>query len=158
MSDATVPAPAGTYTATPTSTLSPAAEQARRMTWPTAAVAWVVSSALSAQGAHGVAEAVVLPVLLALVTAGIYGWLVPSRLRTGRVGTPALVLSVVALLLILPAFWSGLPMVLGAAGAVLGHAGRGAGTGGGRSIAAVVVGALAVVAYLASYVTEILGI
>jgi hypothetical protein len=49
-------------------------------------------------------------------------------------------------LLLLPAFWSGLPIVLGAAGYVLGQAGRdGRQTTGGLALGAIVVGIAAIV-------------
>ena len=59
-----------------------------------------------------------------------------------------------ALVLLLPAFWSGLPLVLGVAGLVVGNAGRTAPSGAGKCIAAVVLGALAAVGYLAIYISD----
>lgn len=135
-----------------------ATERARRMTWPTAAVVLLAGGALTAYGAHDLREIVVVLAVLALVVAGVYGWLIPRRLRSGRVANPALALSVLGLLLIMPAFWSALPLALGAAGVLLGQAGRSAPAGGGRSIAAVVIGALAVVAYFGTYVAEAFGV
>ena len=57
----------------------------------------------------------------------------------------ALAYAVVAALLAVPAFWTGLPFVLGVAAVILGNVGRTAqGTEPGRAIAAVVLGALGV--------------
>lgn len=63
-------------------------------------------------------------------------------------------LSLTAALLTLPAFWTGLPLVLGAAGVVLGHVGRHRSSGSGKSIAAVVIGALVVIGYLSIYIVD----
>jgi hypothetical protein len=63
-------------------------------------------------------------------------------------------LSVIAALLTLPAFWTGLPLVLGAAGALVGYAGRGAAKGSGLSIAALLIGALSVLGYLTIYIVD----
>ena len=51
--------------------------------------------------------------LSALVTAGVFGLLLPRALREDSAPGRALTLSVLGLPLIVPAFWSGLPMVLG---------------------------------------------
>lgn len=138
-------------------TASPA-ERVRRLSWPTAAAVLLVGSAFTIYGAHDLREVVVVLAVLAAVVAAVYGWLLPSRLRSGRVATPGLVLSVVAVVLIPPAFWSALPLALGAAGALLGHAGRTGRAGTGRATAALVLGVLAVVAYLATYAAEALGV
>jgi hypothetical protein len=90
--------------------------------------------------------------------AGVFGRLVPARLRSGKVATPALVLGLLGVLFVVPAFWSGLPLALGAAAVLLGQAGRTAAHGSGRSIAAVALGALAVVGYFGTYALEALGI
>lgn len=117
----------------------------------------VVASGLTIYGAHTWAEvAVVLPVIVA-TTAVVFGLVVPRALRKESAGGTALALSIPAALLVLPAFWAGLPLVLGLAGATVGNAGRTARSGGGKSLAAVVIGAVAVLAYAATYVSEIAG-
>ena len=63
-------------------------------------------------------------------------------------------MGVVALLLVVPASWSGLPMLLGAAATLLGYAGRRADSGAGKAIVALVLGLLAMAAYLAVYVSD----
>lgn len=94
-----------------------------------------------------------VPFLIAvvvLVAGFVYGWLLPRSARSGRVpartARAALAHSVVGLLLVPAAFWSGLPIVLGGAGMLLGsqvlRAETDSDSGPGR--AAVVTGGLAV--------------
>lgn len=113
-----------------------------------------VASAFTAWGAHDLREtAMVVPVILA-VAALVYGVVVPRALGSERAGGTALALSVPAALLTVPVFWSGLPLVLGAAGVLLGYAARGGARGGGKAIAGVVLGVLAVVGYLTIYIVD----
>ena len=81
-------------------------------------------------------------------------YVVPRALRKDSAGGTALGLSIPAVLLLLPAFWSGLPMILGVAGAMVGNAGRNAPSGSGKSITALILGALAVLGYLAIYIGD----
>jgi hypothetical protein len=94
---------------------------------------------------------------IAIGAALVFGLAVPRGLKrlaaTGRAGTGAVVLSVLALLLVVPAFWTGLPPVLAVGGIVLGLAGRTA-TRGGLAIAATVVGLLAIVGDVAIYIAD----
>lgn len=125
---------------------------------PAAAVgfaAGLLALALSALGAHDWTELLVEVGLICVTTLGVFGFLVPRALRRESAPGPALGLSIPALLLVVPAFWSGLPLVLGVGGLLVGNAGRTARTGSGRCIAAVVVGALAVLAYIAIYVGDL---
>jgi hypothetical protein len=64
-----------------------------------------------------------------------------------------LTLSILGLLTVV-AFWSGLTPILAGGGALLGWAGRDADRGRAMSWAAVVIGAIALVGYLAIYSTE----
>ncbi len=116
--------------------------------------AFLVSSVWTALGAHDVREIVVSLGVAAAITAGVYAFLMPRALERPSAGGTALALSAVALVLTVPAFWSGLPLILGVAGAALGYAGRNAGSGTGRSITAIVLGALAVLGYLAIYLID----
>jgi len=92
--------------------------------------------------------------VIAVVAIGIYGALLPAGLRgigthTARWSGWALALGIVALGSTPVSFWSGLPVLLGTAGAVLGSAGRHAGTAKrGVATAALVVGSFAAVASL----------
>jgi hypothetical protein len=94
---------------------------------------------------------------IAIGAALVFGLAVPRGLKrlaaTGRAGAGAVVLSVLALLLVVPAFWTGLPPVLATGGIVLGLAGRTA-TRGGLAIAATVVGLLAIVGDVAIYIAD----
>lgn len=115
----------------------------------------VVASALTTYGAHTWAEiAVTVPVIL-VTAALVFGLVVPRALRKESAGGAALGLSIPAALLLLPAFWAGLPLVLGLGGLVVGNAGRTGRSGAGACIAAVVLGAIAVLGYVAIYVMDI---
>jgi hypothetical protein len=66
---------------------------------------------------------------------------------------PGLVCSLLGLLL-LPVFWSGLPIVLGTAGALLGQAERAGTAGRGLALAAIVVGVAAVVLNILGFLVD----
>ena len=108
----------------------------------------------TAFGAHDWAELLVVAGILVITTGLVFGLVVPRALRKDSAGGTALGLSIPALLLLLPAFWSGLPLVLGVAGALVGSAGRRAPTGAGKCIVAVVLGTLAAVGYVAIYMSD----
>lgn len=87
----------------------------------------------------------IIIVVLLVIAAITFLLFVPRASRFNRPEVPGLVCSILGLLLLL-VFWSGLPIVLGAAGALLGQSGRTAGTAGrSLSLAAIVVGVGAVV-------------
>lgn len=121
----------------------------RRMTAVVGLATWAVATGFIVLNAHDVGEMVISSAILGVVTVGIFGWLLPRQMVTGAPGT-ALALSILAALLTLPAFWSGLPAVLGVAGAMLGNASVSVARR--RGLAAVAVGALAVTGYLVLYV------
>ena len=129
-------------------------ERIRRAVAPAALGVAVVSGFWTVLGAHGTPEIVVVLATIAVVTGGVYGFLLPRALNRPSAGGTALVLSGVAVALTLPAFWTGLPLVLGVDGAMLGYAGRGAPSGSGKAIAGCVLGLLAAMAYLAIYVID----
>lgn len=112
----------------------------------------VVIGSVVGDGAWGreVLTASVMVAVLGAVTVGVFAKVVRPRLgrdvEVSRRSRTGLVLAVLALVTV-AAFWSGLPVVLGAAGVLLGVdalADRRSGT----AIAAVVVGGLAIVAGL----------
>lgn len=111
----------------------------------------------TALGAHDWTEIGIVGGAVVLTAVLVYGWVVPRALRKESAGGTALALTIPAVLLVVPAFWSGLPMVLGAAGLLVGGAGRNARKGAGLCIAGVVLGALAVAAYLVIYVGDATG-
>lgn len=144
-------------TITPATTV-PSSPRATSARW--GALALVVAVATAIYGAFGdphpsAQQESAVPFIcavLVVVAAGLYGLLLPAGLRgvaAGRWSGAALTLGIVALVLTPVSFWSGLPLVVGTAAAVLGAAGRRtATTGRGRATAAVVLGVLAVVACL----------
>jgi hypothetical protein len=89
---------------------------------------------------------IVVVVVLVIATI-VFFLIVPRGESSNRPAVPGLACSIIGLLLVFPAFWSGLPIVLGAAGFVLGQAGRGSrrATGGWYALGAIVVGIAAVV-------------
>ena len=114
----------------------------------------LLATAAAAFGANDWAELLIVVVVLFVTTALVYGLVVPRALRKDSAGGTALGLSIPALVLLLPAFWSGLPLVLGLAGALLGGAGRHAPTGSRKCIAAIALGTLAAIGYLAIYISD----
>lgn len=115
----------------------------------------LIGAVLLTYGAHDWTEIIVSTSILVAVTAVVFGLVLPKALRKESAGGTGLALSVPAALLTLPAFWSGLPLVLGVAGMIVGNAGRNARTGSGKCIAALVLGALAVLGYVAIYVSDL---
>ena len=126
----------------------------RRAIVPVGVGSFAVAAFWIGMGAHDVGEIVSMVALSAAVAGGVFGFVLPRAMREESAPGRALTLSVLGLLLIVPAFWSGLPMVLGSAGALLGYAGRNARSGAKGSVTALVIGLLAVAGYLASYVTD----
>jgi hypothetical protein len=120
---------------------------------------FLVASFWTVLGADSTREILLVLPLAAVIAGLVDGLLLPRSLERGRAGGVALSLGIVAVLLTLPAFWSGLPLILGAAAVLLGSAGRGtvaaSGQGsGGKATAALVLGALAVVGYLVIYLVD----
>ncbi len=89
--------------------------------------------------------------LIAVATAVVFGLVVPRY--AGRSAGVGLGLATAGLLLLVPAFWSGLPAVLGAGGVVLGVAARRTRRSG-VATAAVAIGALAMIGYVAIYMLD----
>jgi hypothetical protein len=154
-----------TATTTATTTNTDLAAPARP--WLTAAFAVVGAVALNALGIWGdgttsgeddpLQSFVVVCGVIAVASGLVFGLFVPRALKrvaaTGQAGVGALVLSALALVLVVPGFWTGLPPVLAAGGIVVGLAGRTA-THSGMAIAAVVIGLLAIVADVAIYALD----
>jgi hypothetical protein len=83
----------------------------------------------------------IILIVLLVLSAITFLLFVPRGTRSNHPAVPGLVCSILGLLL-LPVFWSGLPVVLGTAGALLGREART--TGWGLALAAVIVGIAAV--------------
>lgn len=114
----------------------------------------LVSAALTTLFAHGWGEAISMSALIVVTAAVVYGYVVPRALRQESAGGTALALAIPAALLVAPAFWTGLPLVLGVAAVLVGSEGRRAPTGAGKSIAGLVLGALTSLFYLSIYVMD----
>lgn len=84
------------------------------------------------------------------IAAALFGWAIPRIERPARAG---LVVGVLALLS-LPAFWSGLPYVLGPAAIALGLLGRARAESRGSGTVAVGIGTVATVAAIAAIIVE----
>ena len=126
----------------------------RRFVVPTGLVTAAVSSVFTYLGAHSRVEYVSMIALALVTTAVVYGWVAPRALEEDAAPKTAMAMSVVAALTALPAYWTGLPLVLGAAGALVGYAGRGAARGSGLSITAMLIGVLSVLGYLTIYIVD----
>ncbi len=132
-------------------------DRMRRAAAPTGLAVLLPISALTIYGAHNLAEIITVLTIVVVVVAAVYGFLLPRKLRApGSAGGVALALSAVAAVVLVPAFWSGLPLALGAAGVMLGYADRNAPTGSAKSVAALVIGALASIGYFAIYILDTL--
>lgn len=96
---------------------------------------------------------IVICAVIVVAAAIVFGWAVPRALSRPTPAHTALVLSGLALLLV-PAFWTGLPPVLAAGGVLLGLAGRSRPRSTTASGVALVVGVLALVAVTAVWVLD----
>jgi hypothetical protein len=127
---------------------------------PVAVGAIVLAVVLNALGSfagteedHATRYFLVVCVIVAVEAAVVFGFVVPRGLQRGAAGAVALTLSVLGLLSV-AVFWTGLPPVLAAGGALLGWAGRRSERGAGLCRAAIVIGALALVADVAVYLLD----
>lgn len=123
----------------------------RRSVFPAGILSTGVAMAFSYLGAHDLGEVLVMFVLQAVVAGLLFGVVVSRGLRHDSAGGRGIAMAVVGLLLVAPAFWSGLPVLLGVAAVLLGLAGRRASHGSGKAITSLALGVLCVVAYLAIY-------
>lgn len=130
----------------------------RSLIWPLAAVAVAAAAALAAWRTFGgddddVAEYLVVLTVIVLAAVIVFGWLVRQTFRSGAFGGTGLILAVLGLVSLL-IFWSGLPPILGLAGAFLGWVGRERRKGN-LAMAALVVGVLVLVADLLIYIQDL---
>jgi hypothetical protein len=143
-----------TTTQAPTATDDRA--QVRQALVPVAVAVTVVGGTLSWLFADSVAEGAVEVAFIALLTAAIFGLVVARGLRHEASGGRGIAMGAIGLLAVPVAFWSGIPLVLGAGATLLGQAGRRADQGSGKAIAAFVLGALTLIGYVAVYVGDYL--
>ena len=118
-------------------------------------VCFLVAGGLIIAEADSNAEIYLMGALLAVGTAVIFGLVLPRGLRRDAAGGRGLVLAGIGALLVVPAFWSGLPLPLGAAAVLLGWAGHRAFRGSGLCVASLVLGALVCLTYLMIYLSDI---
>ena len=95
---------------------------------PVAIGAIALATVLAALGTFGdssqdnkARDFLVLCAVIAVAAAVVFGWVVPRGLEKEAAGAAALTLSILGLVSVL-AFWSGLPPILAAGGALLGWA------------------------------------
>lgn len=117
------------------------------------AFAAVNLAGLTGPGDHGAVEVLLAVGIVVIAGAIVFGLVVPwakgssSKRAEGRPSRAGLTMSILGFLSIV-AFWSGLPIILGAGGAALGQIGReqAATSGrGGLAIAALIIGTVAAV-------------
>jgi hypothetical protein len=124
-----------------------------------AAIGAGLAALLAAWGTYGSGEEysngeyLAVLAIIAVATAGVFGWLVPRALRGKRGGATALVLSALGFLAV-AVFWAGLPPVFAVGGIVVGLAGWDAPRGAWLNRAAVVLGAVAIAADIAVYIAD----
>ena len=102
---------------------------------------------------HGFMEFVVIAAIAVAVAALMFLVVVPRALRLGRTANLGLGLAVGALPFVL-VFWSGIAPALAVSGILLGTAARRTSDGAGKGTAAVVIGALALLGYVAIYISD----
>ncbi len=105
-------------------TLSADHEEARRATPWVAGVTLALATGLTILGANSTSEIYIILGVVAVAAALVFGFVVPRGLRHETAGGRALAMAVVGALLVVPAFWSGLPVVLGSGATLLGYAGK----------------------------------
>lgn len=130
--------------------------QVRQALVPTAVAVAVVGGTLSWLFADSRAEGAGEVGFIVLLTAAIFGLVVARGLRHAAAGGRGIALGVIGLLAVPVAFWSGVPLVLGAGATLLGQAGRRADRGSGKAIASFVLGVLTLIGYVAIYVGDYL--
>src|SRR3954447_5215002 len=129
-------------------------DRARHALVPVAVTSFLIAAFLDLARSDTAGEALSMAAFGLLVVCVVYPVVVARGLRRDNAGGRALTMGILGLLLIVPAAWTGLPMILGAAAALLGYAGRRAASGSGQSTAAFVLGVLSMVGYIAFYVSD----
>lgn len=129
---------------------------ARQALVPAALAVAIGGSVVSWLFADSRSEAVGEVVFILLLTAAIFGLVVPRGLRHAAAGGRGIAMGVIGLLAVPVAFWSGIPLVLGTAATLLGHAGKRADQGSGKAIASFVLGVLGVIGYVGIYIGDYL--
>lgn len=102
---------------------------------------------------HGAREFLVIAAIVVTMAALMFVFVVPRALRSGRTANLGLGLAIGSLPFVL-VFWSGIGPVLAVSGILLGLAARRTGDGPGKGAFAVGIGALALLGYVAIYVSD----
>lgn len=121
---------------------------------PVALTTWALAVFWTFYGAHDWTEIAVAVAAITLTTGLVFGFVAPRALRRQSAPGWSLGLGIAAVLVTLPAFSAGVPLVLGAGAAVLGNSSRTAEHNSGKAIAGLVLGVLAVLGYLAIYIAD----
>jgi hypothetical protein len=129
-------------------------ERSRRLVVPVGAGSFLVAAFLMVVRSDSRSEWLAMVPVALVAALLIFGLVVPRGLRHESAGGRGVAMGLVGLLLVVPGSWSGLPLLLGAAAALLGNAGRRAERGSGPAMAALVLGVLSVVAYVAFYTAD----
>ena len=127
---------------------------ARQRLESTAVSAWAVALFWTFYGAHDWTEIVVALAAITVTTGLVFGLVAPRALRRGSAPGWSMGLGVVAVLATMPAFSSGVPLILGVGAAVLGYSSRTAERRSGMAITGLVLGVIAVLGYLAIYIGD----
>ncbi|MGN6301682.1 MAG: hypothetical protein ACTHN8_11400 [Angustibacter sp.] len=130
--------------------------QVRQLLVPTAVAVALVGSAVSWIAANTRGEAIGEAIFIPVLTALVFALVVARGLRRPAAGGRGIAMGVIGLLAVPVAFWSGIPLVLGAGATMLGQAGRRADEGSGKAIASFVLGVLTLIGYVAVYVGDYL--
>lgn len=104
---------------------------------------------------HGWPEFLGVTIVVGIAIGILFGKVVPHAPNSDAAAGRALGFSIAAILL-LAVFWSGLPLVFGAAGILLGYSGRLSAKSSTASIIAIALGALASLGYVAIYILDFL--
>ena len=119
------------------------------------ATTFAVGTASTLWGAHTRIEIAIVLGALIVVTALVYGVLLPKKLERPNARV-AMIVSAIAGASVVPAFWSALPLLLGVAGAILGYTAWKADQRPRTAIGAMVIGVLSVLGYFVVYIDEII--
>jgi len=137
-----------------TSTTMSDRERAGRALVPLGVVTMLVVTFFNMMRADSAAEAIGVTAFDLVALVLVFAFVVAPGLRQESAGGRGIALGVIGLLAIVPAFWSGLPMLLGMGAVLLGYAGRRASNGSGKATVALVLGALSVIGYLGTYASD----
>lgn len=121
---------------------------------PIAVSAWAVALFWTFYGAHDWTEIAMGVAGITVATGLVFGLLAPRALRRNSAPGWSVGLGVMAVLTTMPAFSSGVPLILGAGAAVLGSSSRTAERRSGMAITGLVLGVIAVLGYLAIYIGD----